>query len=98
MKKEKRLAELLPAGELIVYDGSKCHNHGCKDFAIIKSQGDGSGVVIEGTSCHDCWQVGHDENRVFHQKGDVIDLTDMVVVRTTVWGEARWEVDGWLPY
>lgn len=63
-------------GDLIAIDGSVGHNHGCRDYAIVRYVDGGRGEVIEASSCTSCWQVGHDADHVFAREGDTWSFAD----------------------
>lgn len=72
----------IQVGSRVEYDGSRGFNHGCRDWAsldVLAVNGNDSidVVVIETSTCHSCWQVGHDRNHTheFSVVGDVFQLT-----------------------
>ena len=69
------------------------YNHGCMDVAVARYDGGTKWTVIEATSCHSCWQVGHDESHVFWSVGDVLELTrNDVRVAVGRWARSvKWE-------
>jgi hypothetical protein len=52
-------------------DGRAGYNHGCNDYAVYEDNGDGTATCIEAQSCSSCWQVGHDQNHVFAEVGEI---------------------------
>lgn len=57
----------------------KGYNHGCADYAVFEySAGDAVAVCIEATSCHECWQVGHDENHVYAVVGETLPVEELL--------------------
>lgn len=55
-------------------DASSRYNHGCKDYAVLEDNQDGTATVIYACSCHSCWQVGHDQDHVYMVVGDVVPI------------------------
>jgi hypothetical protein len=47
------------------------YNHGCQDSATWQDNGDGTATCLEATSCHSCWQVGHDYDHIYAEVGEV---------------------------
>ena len=70
--------------DLIVADGSRGSDHGCKDYAVLRilgispvDPGDLDVVAKEVEHCHSCWQVGHDADHRFLEiraVGDVVPI------------------------
>ena len=61
-----------------VLDPSRQYNHGCTAYAVYQDRGDGTAICIEAQSCNQCWQVGHDNNFIYAQVGDVISIEDLL--------------------
>lgn len=57
----------------------KGYNHGCTDHAVFAyTVGEDTAVCVEAVSCHDCWQVGHDENHRYFKKGDMMAVSELL--------------------
>lgn len=79
-------------GDLIGIDGSTGYNHGCQDSAIAYYIGDGKAKVLESTSCHSCWQVGHDQEHTFLTEGEIIDVPLSEIKPNEQWATTvKWE-------
>lgn len=89
------IPEEVKAGDLIGNDGSVGFNHGCRDYSVMEYIGDGKAKVIEAQSCTSCWQVGHDQDHVFAEIGEVLDITiykDIEPAGKTFSGNVKWEI------
>lgn len=53
-------------------------NHGCEDTASFQSTDGITAVCTDSTSCHNCWQVGHDGDHCFFQVGDVVSVAELL--------------------
>lgn len=57
----------------------KGYNHGCADYAVFEySAGDTVAACVEAASCHNCWQVGHDENHTYAVVGEEIPVEELL--------------------
>lgn len=63
---------------LTYVDPSRQYNHGCTAYAVYQDRGDGTAICIEAESCNHCWQVGHDDNFIYAQVGDIISVADLL--------------------
>jgi hypothetical protein len=90
----KQVKIQIQKGDLIGVDGSRGFNHGCMDYAIIRYDGEGRGIVVEGQSCHSCWQVGHDRDHTFAEAGDTWELDESKIVEASHdWAASvKWEL------
>lgn len=70
---EKRASEP-QLGDLLGVTNADYFTHGCRNYAVLRANGDGTAEVIEAQSCHDCWSVGHDADYEFARVGDVWEL------------------------
>lgn len=59
---------------MYILDPSDRYNHGCADYAIYRANGDGTATCTEANSCHSCWQVGHDDDHIYAEVGDVVSV------------------------
>ena len=64
--------------DIYVLDPSSRYNHGCTAYAVFQGKGDGTAVCIKAESCNHCWQVGHDDNFIYAQVGDVISMENLL--------------------
>lgn len=69
-------------------DASPRYNHGCEDWAVLQENQDGrTCTVINSNSCHNCWQVGHDQNHKYYQIGDILTIQEVLEHPDLVWEE-----------
>ncbi|MDD2627811.1 MAG: hypothetical protein PHD20_02875 [Clostridia bacterium] len=59
-------------------DPSSRYNHGCSDFAVLEDNQDGTATVIKAESCHSCWQVGHDQDHIYYEIGDIVTIENIM--------------------
>jgi hypothetical protein len=64
--------------KIYILDGATQYNHGCEDFAVYESTDGITAVCTQASSCHSCWQVGHDADHVFATVGDVVPVTKLL--------------------
>jgi hypothetical protein len=83
----------LQVGDLIGI-GCRPNNHGCRDFAVLRYDGNGKATVLEAASCTSCWQVSHDADHVFAAVGDTWDVDPAQVSPAgEAWSrDVKWEV------
>lgn len=61
-------------GKRAVWSNAWLYNHGCTNTAQVIHIGDGRWRVESSESCHNCHQVGHDDQYIFAEPGDVVYL------------------------
>lgn len=61
-------------GKRAVRSNAWLFNHGCTNTAQVIHIGNGRWRVESAESCHSCWQVGHDDQYIFAEPGDVVYL------------------------
>jgi hypothetical protein len=73
--------------KIFYLDASPRYNHGCSDFAILEDNQDGTCTVIEVMSCHNCWQVGHDQDHEYYRIGDILSTQEVLEHPDLVWDD-----------
>lgn len=61
-----------------ILDAFPYYSHGCGDYAVFADNGDGTATCTVATSCHSCWQVGHDDSHTFYEVGEVVNVDDLL--------------------
>jgi hypothetical protein len=75
----------VPKRKTFRLESRRYYNHGCTDAATYEEMEDGiHAVCIDVTSCHSCWQVGHDSDHEYDYVGNVREIADIVKDRDYV--------------
>jgi hypothetical protein len=59
-------------------DVSHNYNHGCADSAVYEDNGNGTATCIEAHSCNSCWEVGHDDNHIYAEIGEIVSVDSLL--------------------